>query len=112
MFKKLSNIEKKRAKIRKILDKTQGQFFTVEIYLKGRWNKGEKEVVCRNGRLGVSVYTTGGKNTIDGKSDLLIMHEAGKAEDGYRTLWLDGVISITHKGKTTPFDVFPEFVGA
>lgn len=100
------NIAEKRQMLNELIDSTRGKFFSVTVFKKGEFNKGNLVERTMRGRTGVKVFLKGGVKTTAGKEDLVTIHESG---NDYRCVWLDGVSSFTFKGKTTTFDIYPEF---
>jgi hypothetical protein len=98
-------IDKKRDKLRKLIESTGGTFFTVRLYTKRGWDAGKYEMRTLNCRIQVKKHLKGGSNNNAGKSHL---YTAFDMQGGYKSIWLDGVVSITYKGKTIEFKDFPE----
>lgn len=101
------SMQSKRQKLKNLINDTNGLIFTTVGYKKGDWVKGKKEVRVLTSRTGVTKHLVGGKSTTAGKEDLATVFDM---EDGYRSIWLDGVISFKCKGVTITFEELPEVI--
>lgn len=86
----------KREMARKIIEAQRGKFFTAIFR-----SKQDGTVRLMNGRTGVRKYSKGGINVIRDKADLVSVFNVQKM--GYRSVYLDGLVSIRAGGKVYDF---------